>query len=203
SGSTPAKTANCWGVTASPIGPGGQTAPSSPTARATIAAVAGASPVTITVRTPKVRISVTNAAESARGGSLSAISPAKRIDAAAPVATASSRKPFAWSSLAAADNAGIGGARPITEAYAPFTIRSVPPPLGSAAVASEVFLAGSKGTNLISFGSLAPLLEAAARVAASTGSCPPSALATAASPSKAASSKPGAGWTAVTDNALS
>jgi hypothetical protein len=53
SGSTPAKTANCSGVTASGIGPGGQTAPSRPTARATIAAVAGASPVTITVRTPK------------------------------------------------------------------------------------------------------------------------------------------------------
>ena len=106
SGRTPAKTANCSGVTASPIGPGGQTAPSSPTARATIAAVAGASPVTITVRTPNVRISATNAAESARGGSLSAISPARRIAAAVPVATASSLKPFASSSVAAADNSG-------------------------------------------------------------------------------------------------
>ena len=44
-----------------------------------MAAVAGASPVTITVRTPSARNSVTSAAESARGGSLSAMSPASFI----------------------------------------------------------------------------------------------------------------------------
>ena len=82
------------GVDASGIGPGGQTAPSSPTACATMAAVAGASPVTITVRTPKPCNSVTSAAESARGGSLSAMSPASFIAVGGPAATASTRKPL-------------------------------------------------------------------------------------------------------------
>ena len=44
-----------------------------------MAAVAGASPVTITVRTPSPCNSLMSAAESARGGSLSAISPASFI----------------------------------------------------------------------------------------------------------------------------
>ena len=61
-------------LTASGMGPGGQTSPLSPRARATIAAVAAASPVTITARTPKRRNSVTSAVE-LRGGSLSATSP--------------------------------------------------------------------------------------------------------------------------------
>ena len=54
-------------------------APSSPTDRATMAAVAGASPVTITVRTPNACSSLTRAAESARGGSLSAMRPTNFI----------------------------------------------------------------------------------------------------------------------------
>ena len=41
-----------------------------------MAAVAGASPVTMTVRTPNVRNSVMSAAESDRGGSLRAMIPA-------------------------------------------------------------------------------------------------------------------------------
>ena len=94
SGRTPAKTANCSGWTASGIGPGGQMAPSSPTAFATMAAVAGASPVTITVPTPRSRNSLTSAAESLRGGSLSAISPTSFIAVAGPAATANTRKPL-------------------------------------------------------------------------------------------------------------
>src|SRR6202453_4589287 len=117
SGRTPAKTANCSGWTASGIGPGGQRAPSSPTAFATMAAVSGASPVTMTVRTPRPCNSLISAAESLRGGSLSATSPASFIPVAGPAATASTRKPLSSSSLAAgggrrrlgkADNDGVG-----------------------------------------------------------------------------------------------
>ena len=68
----------------------------------------------------------------------------------------------------------------MTAANAPFTARSVPP-FASTAVASDIFVAGSNGTNLVSFGGLAVLfLAAAARMAVSTGSCPPSELARAA-----------------------
>ncbi len=41
--------------------------------------------------------------------------------------------------------------RPMTAAKAPFTTRTVAPP-GSTAVASDIFVAESKGTNLLSFG---------------------------------------------------
>ena len=61
-----------------------------------MAAVAGASPVTITVRTPSPCNSVTSAAESVRGGSLSAMSPASFIAVGGPAATASTLKPFAF-----------------------------------------------------------------------------------------------------------
>jgi hypothetical protein len=60
-----------------------------------MAAVAGASPVTITVRTPSLCNSVTSAADSGRGGSLSAMSPASFIAVALPTATANTLKPFA------------------------------------------------------------------------------------------------------------
>ena len=53
-----------------------------------MAAVAGASPVTITVRTPSVSNSVTSAAEFVRGGSLRAISPSSFIASGGPAATA-------------------------------------------------------------------------------------------------------------------
>ena len=88
-----------------------------------------------------------SAAESARGGSLSAISPASFIAPGGPAATASTRKPLPSSSFAAALAAGAGCARPMTTAKAPFTIRSVAP-AGSVAVASDIFFAGSNGTNL-------------------------------------------------------
>jgi len=58
-----------------------------------MAAVAGASPVTITVRTPNPRNSVTSAAESERGGSLSAMRPASFIAVGGPAPTASTLKP--------------------------------------------------------------------------------------------------------------
>ena len=60
SGSTPANTAKEAGRTSFGIGPAGHTAPIRPTACATIPAVRGASPVTITVRTPSARNSLTN-----------------------------------------------------------------------------------------------------------------------------------------------
>ena len=67
----------------------------------------------------------TSAAESGRGGSLSAMSPASFIAVAVPAATASTLKPFASSSFAAAVAVGDGRARPMTTAKAPFTIRCV------------------------------------------------------------------------------
>ncbi len=156
-----------------------------------MAAVAGASPVTITVRTPSPCNSVTSAAESVRGGSLSAMSPTSFIAFGGPAATASTRKPCSSSSFAAAVAVGDGWARPMTTAKAPFTTRCVPPP-ASVTVASDIFVAGSNGTNLIIFGaSETALPEAADRMAPSTGSCPPSELASAASARTCASSKAG------------
>jgi hypothetical protein len=66
------------------MGPGGQTAPSSPTAWATMAAVAGASPVTMTVRTPRVRSSEMSEQSRCLGGSLRAMNPISCMDAAVP-----------------------------------------------------------------------------------------------------------------------
>src|ERR1700733_4337787 len=146
---------------ASGIGPGGQTAPSSPTALATMAAVAGASPVTITVRTPSARNSLTSAAESGRGGSLSAMSPASCIAVDGPAATASTLNPFASSSFATAPAVGDGWARSITTAQAPLTIRCGLPG-ESVAVASDIFFAGSKAANLINRGASATGLLVAA-----------------------------------------
>src|SRR5487761_2508930 len=76
-----------------------------------MAAVAGASPVTITVRTPNACNSVTSAAESERGGSLSARSPASFIAVCRPAATARTRKPCPSSSSAAA--AALVGLNPV------------------------------------------------------------------------------------------
>src|ERR1022692_238905 len=163
-----------------------------------MAAVAGASPVTMTARTPSVCSSVINAAESGRGGSLRATIPASFIAAGGPIATASTRKPCASSSFAVLDASGAACVRPATTAKAPFTARTVAPP-GSAAVASDIFVPGSNGTNLISFGrSEATFFAAADRMAVSTGSCPPSELARAATPKTCDSSKPDMAWTAVT-----
>ena len=165
-------------------------------------AVAGASPVTITVRTPNPCNSVTSAAESGRGGSLSAMSPASFIAVGGPAATARTRKPFSSSSFAAAAAVADGCARPMTAAKAPFTIRCVPP-AASIAVASDIFFAGSKGANLTNFGASEVALRAAAeRMAPSTGSCPPSELASAASAKICGSSKPGIARTLVTVSAF-
>src|ERR1700733_1609312 len=98
------------------MGPGGQTAPPSPTACATLAAVAGASPVTITVRTPNPSNSVISAADSARGGSLRAMRPINFIPSGGPAATASTLNPFPSSSVAAAAAAGDALTRLLTVA---------------------------------------------------------------------------------------
>ena len=77
-----------------------------------MAAVAGASPVTITVRTPRAFNSVMRAVESDRGGSLSETSPTSCIVCdGCPAATARTRKPFFSSSATAANPAGDGGIR--------------------------------------------------------------------------------------------
>ena len=155
-------------------------------------AVAGASPVTITVRTPKVRSSVIIAAESARGGSLRAIMPASLNAAAGPTATAKTRKPCLSSSSAVLEASGDSPVRPTTAEKAPFTTRSVMP-LESVTVASDILVAGSNGMNWFSFGrSVTAMGETTAeRIAPSTGSSPPSELASAAIAITCASSKPG------------
>ena len=71
-----------------------QLGPVIPTASATTRAVTGASPVTITVRTPRPCNWAMSAAESSRGGSLSAITPAMRSGSAGPIATTRTRKPL-------------------------------------------------------------------------------------------------------------
>src|SRR5580704_4003328 len=110
-------------------------------------AVAGASPVTMTVRTPSPCNSLMSAAESERGGSLSAMSPASFIAVGGPAATANTLKPFSSSALAAAAAVDDDCASPITAAQAPFTTRCLP--LGPSTVASDIFVVGSNGTNLI------------------------------------------------------
>src|ERR1700722_13864946 len=85
------------------------------------------------------------------------------------------------------EKAVTGPVNLMTVANAPLTTRSVPP-FASVAVASDIFVAGSNGTNLINLGRLAePFFVAAERMAASTGSWPPSELARAAIASTRAS----------------
>lgn len=173
-----------------------------PPALATMAAVAGASPVAITVRMPRPRNSVIRAADSLRGGSLSATSPASFIPVGGPAATARTRKPWSSRSLAAAAAADDDWTRVATTAKAPFTMRCASP-FAPVAVASAIFLAGSNAANLINFGASGTALPAAAaRIAPSTGSFPPSELASAASARTCASSNPGSGWTVVTFSAF-
>jgi hypothetical protein len=122
------------------------------------------------------------------------------IAAAGPAATASTRKPFPSSSVAAAAAVGDGAAIATTTVKAPLTMRSVPR-FESVAVASDIFVAGSNGLNWDSLGGFGETFSAAAeRMAASTGSCPPSELARAAIVKTCASSKPGIGWTFVTES---
>src|ERR1700733_10222582 len=75
---------------------------------ATTFAVTGASPVTMMVRTPRLVSSVISAAESSRGGSLSAITPVICSFAAAPDATARIRYPLACNSSTMVEQAGDG-----------------------------------------------------------------------------------------------
>ena len=145
------------------------------------------------MRTPRVFNCVTNSAESARAGSLSAIKPISCIAAGGPAATASTRKPFPSSSVAAADAVGDGAAIATTTVKAPLTMRRVPS-FESVTVASDIFVAGSNGLNCESLGGFAETFcLAAERMAASTGSCPPSELASAAMVKTCDSSKPGSG----------
>ena len=132
------------------------------------------------------------------------MSPAIFIAPGAPAATARTRKPCASSSSAilftsgATAPAAFACVMGTTALKAPLTMRTVAP-VASVALASDVLVAGSKGTNFTSFGkSAAVFLADEARIAASTGSCPPSELVSAASPSTWASSKPDMGRTPVT-----
>ena len=167
-----------------------------------MAAVAGASPVTMTVRTPSAFSSEMREAESGRGGSLNAMKPSNCIAAGGPAATASTRKPCFSRLSAIAAAAGAGAAMPATTVKAPLTMRAGLP-FASVAMASEVFVPGSNGTKLVNFGrSAAGFCAAADRMAASTESWPPSELASAANPRMCASSKPGMGRTLVTKSWL-
>jgi hypothetical protein len=74
-----------------------------------MAAVAGASPVTMTVRKPSAFNSEMSEAESVRGGSLSAMKPIICMDAGAPAAAARTLKPCFSSSSAIA--AAVGQVR--------------------------------------------------------------------------------------------
>ena len=123
SGRMLAKTAKSFGLIAAGIGPGGHTAPSNPTSWATIAAVAGASPVTMTIRAPSVLSSEIREAESDRGGSLSAIKPTNCMAVVGPAATVRTRKPCFSSSSAMPVAVGECGMRPATAVKAPLTIR--------------------------------------------------------------------------------
>ena len=72
------------------------------------------------------------------------------MDAAGPAATAKTRKPCFSSSSAIPVAVDEGAVRPMTAVKAPLFRRR--PPFESVAVASEVFFAGSNGTNVISLG---------------------------------------------------
>ncbi len=81
---------------------------------------------------------------------LRAIKPMIFMEVGGPTATARTRKPCFSSSSAVADAVGSGVARLATAVKAPLTIRTIAP-CAFEAVASEVFFAGSNGTNLVSF----------------------------------------------------
>src|ERR1700683_3825024 len=148
-----------------------------------------------------------SAAESAGGGSLSAMSPASFRDVGGPQTTASTLKPWPSSSANAVAAVGEGWASPLTAAKAPFTTRCVAP-LESVTDAADIFVAGSNGVKVFRCHATGEvpserlLLVAAERMAASTGSCPPSELASAANTSTFASVKPDIGRTVLTDSSL-
>ena len=164
-----------------------------------MAAVAGASPVTITVRTPSARSSATSAAESARGGSLSAISPDqlhRRRRSGGDRQHAKSLAPPARSPPP--PRSATAAPRPTITAKAPLTMRCSRTARVRSARSPRTSSSPDRTARIVtSFGASATAFAAAAaRIAPSTGSCPPSELASAASASTCASSKPGIGTNA-------
>jgi hypothetical protein len=161
--------------------PAGHTDPSIPTARATVAAVAAASPVTMTVRTPSDWSSASNARESPRAGSPNAISPMNASLRGGPHATPKVRYPALARASSSAVTSGLIGAIAATAAGAPLITRTSVP-RRSIATASAVLTAGSNGLKRSSvIGAPNALLRCAVvRIAVSIGSCPSAELASAA-----------------------
>ena len=150
-------------------------------------AVFAASPVTMAIETPRCRKSAMHALESERGGSLSATNPTSVIGAFLPKATPSTRKPLDSSSPAFSVASGEGCDSAITTEKAPLAIR-ISSPVPSVAVASAIFVAGSNGMKPVRVNEFFGDAVAAIRIAASTGSCPASELASFASASTELSS---------------
>lgn len=142
-------------------------------------------------------------AASSRGGSLSAMRPARRGDVGGPAATAMTRCPAAARSSARRRASADMSAISAIAWSAPLAIRNSLP-CRSTASASAILVAGSKGTKPTSRSTVSPLPVSAAarRIAASIGSWSASELARAASANTRARSKPGIGETASTSSAL-
>src|SRR5665213_4332849 len=128
-----------------------ETGPVIPTSPATTCAVVPESPVTMTVRTPRLDNSETSTAESSRGGSLSAMKPMSASLSDDPAATARTLNPFNSNPATIGDALAEGWDRTEMTANAPLTIFIVVPSTWSA-VASERFSEGSNGTNVTSLG---------------------------------------------------
>ena len=159
-------------------------------------------PVTMTTRRPiECNVAIQSAA-SGRGGSLKAISPITCSVGAVPIATPSTRNPSASISDAFALAVGDGCAMAMTQARAPLTTQRVTP-LSVITVASAIFVFGSKGMNCSRLGIIVKdAWEAAACTAASTGSSPPSELASRAHIRTSDSWWPSSGTTAATVSSL-
>jgi hypothetical protein len=89
-----------------------------------MAAVAGASPVTMTVRKPSAFNSEMSEAESVRGGSLSAMKPIICMDAGAPGSRRQNPEALFLEFISNCSGSGAGTARPVTSVKAPLTMRS-------------------------------------------------------------------------------
>ena len=168
-----------------------------------MAAVAGASPVTITVRTPSPCNSLTSAAESVARRVAERDEPDQlhRRRRSGRDRQHSEALSFKFVRRRCRGRRRLGEAddrrqRRPSRRVACRRSRPLPSPRTSSSP-------DRTATNLISFGaSEMALPAAAARMAPSTGSCPPSELASAASARTCASSKPGMGRTVVTVSAL-
>jgi len=187
------------------IGVTARTAPSMPTSCATAAAVAGASPVTITVRTPSCDSCLTSGAESGLGGSLKPTSPASFSERSGPNATASTRSPCSSSRRASSairsfmSSPALPATRSAITEYAPF-VTTLTAPVASRTVAEAHFCDGSNGVKLCrsSCSRSDDGAVAAERTAASTGSAPLVELASAPSCSTCAAVKPSPGTVSAT-----